>query len=180
MTTTVKIHDLEFEPFLSKEVIATRVAALGDAIRADYEGKEPLFLGILNGAFIFAADLVRACALPCEVAFMRLASYEGLQSSGTVKTLVGLDSTIKGRHLIVVEDIVDSGRTLSHLMPQLQAMQPASLALAALLFKPDALEKPVPINYLAFEIPNRFVVGYGLDYNGLGRNLADIYQLKTE
>ncbi|HMQ46973.1 MAG TPA: hypoxanthine phosphoribosyltransferase [Saprospiraceae bacterium] len=178
MTTTVKIHDLEFEPFLSKALIADRVQELGIQISTDYEGKMPLFLGILNGAFVFAADLIRACSIPCEVAFMRLASYDGLQSSGAVRTLVGLDSNIKDRHVIVVEDIVDSGRTLSHLMPQLQALQPASLALATLLFKPDALESAVDIDYLAFEIPNRFVVGYGLDYNGLGRNLPDIYQLK--
>jgi len=177
MAKHITAHDLTFEPFIGAAEIAERVATIGEEIRAQFEGKRPLFLSVLNGAFVFAADLIRAANIECEVAFVRLASYEGTASSGEVKTVLGLDVEVKNRHIIVVEDIVDSGRTLHHFMAKLLDLRPASVSLAALLFKPEALQLPVKIDYLGFEIPNKFVVGYGLDYDGLCRNLPDIYQL---
>jgi len=179
MKKTIDLHDLTFEPFIESPEIARRVEEMGHQISEKYTGQRPLFLSVLNGAFVFAADLLRACDLECELAFVRLASYEGTGSSGNVKTVLGLDIPIKGRPVIVVEDIVDSGRTLHHFMAYLQKMKPASIALATLLHKPSALKFPVKIDYLGFEIPDKFVVGYGLDYDGLGRNLKDIYQLAT-
>jgi len=169
-------HDLSFEPFISEAEIAAKIAQLGLQIRQQYEGKRPLFLGVLNGAFVFAADLVRAADIECEVTFVRLASYEGTTSTGRVSTVLGLDFEVRNRHIIVVEDIVDSGRTLYHFMADLQKMGPASVSLAVLLHKPEALKHPVKIDFLGFEIPDKFVVGYGLDYNGLCRNLPSIYQ----
>jgi hypoxanthine phosphoribosyltransferase len=177
MENQIKAHDLFFEPFISEAELATRVKELGNAIRQDFEGKRPLFISVLNGAFVFAADLVRAVNIECEMAFVRLASYEGTASTGAVETILGLEVEVKNRHIIVVEDIVDSGRTLHYFMAQLLDLRPASISLAALLFKPEALQMPVKIDYLGFEIPNKFVVGYGLDYDGLCRNLPGIYQL---
>jgi len=179
MKKTITAHDLIFEPFIESLEIARRVEEMGRQIGEEYKGQRPLFLCVLNGAFVFAADLLRACDLECELAFVRLASYEGTGSSGNVKTVLGLDIPIKGRPVIVVEDIVDSGRTLHHFMAHLQKMEPASIALAALLHKPEAMQFPVKIDYLGFEIPSKFVIGFGLDYNGLGRNLKHIYQLTT-
>lgn len=176
MKNSITAHDLSFEPFISEAAITARVKFLGSKIREQYQGQRPLFVGVLNGAFVFAADLVRASGIECEVAFVRLASYEGTASSGKVATVLGLDFEVKNRHIIVVEDIVDSGRTLHFFFEELQKLEPASVALAALLYKPEALQFPVKINYLGFEIPNKFVVGYGLDYNGLCRNLPSIYQ----
>ncbi|MBI1226190.1 MAG: hypoxanthine phosphoribosyltransferase [Bacteroidetes bacterium] len=178
MKKNITAHGLSFEPFISEAEINTRVEALSSQIRQQYEGKQPLFIVVLNGAFVFAADLIRACDIACEVTFVRLASYEGTASTGKVATVLGLDFDVKNRHLIVVEDIVDSGRTLYHFMGELKKKEPASISLVALLLKPDALQFSVKIDYLGFEIPNKFVVGYGLDYNGLCRNLPSIYQLK--
>lgn len=177
MEKLITAHDLTFEPMIHRQVIADRVLELGLQIKKDYEGKRPLFLCVLNGAFIFAADLVRACDLECEIAFVRLSSYEGTASSGSVTTTLGINAPLEGRHLIVLEDIVDSGRTLHYFLEQLREEKPASVALAALLSKPEALQFDVHIDYVGFEIPEKFVIGYGLDYDGLCRNLADIYQL---
>jgi hypoxanthine phosphoribosyltransferase len=177
MSSHITAHDLSFVPFISEAEIAERVAAIGQQLRQQYEGKRPLFICLLNGAFVFAADLVRATGIECEVAFVRLASYEGTASTGRISTVLGIDFEVKNRHVIIVEDIVDSGRTLHHFMGQLSQMETASVALAVLLFKPEALLMPVQIDYLGFEIPNKFVVGYGLDYDGLCRNLPSIYQL---
>lgn len=180
MGNHITAHDLRFEPFIGEAELASKVKELGATIRQDFEGKRPLFVSVLNGAFVFAADLIRAANIECEIAFVRLASYEGTASTGQVETIFGLDIEVKNRHVIVVEDIVDSGRTLNYFMSQLLDLRPASISLAALLFKPDALQLPVKIDYLGFEIPNKFVVGYGLDYNGLCRNLPSIYQLVEE
>lgn len=176
----IQIHDLAFEPYLSAEQIALRVGELGTAIRAEYADRHPIFVSVLNGAFIFAADLVRAAAVDCETAFTRLSSYEGTSSTGVVRSTLGLDVTLAGRHLIVVEDIVDTGRTLHQFLGQLREQGPASLKVVALLVKPEALEFPVDIDFRGFEIPNRFVVGYGLDYNGRGRQLPHLYQKHIE
>jgi hypoxanthine phosphoribosyltransferase len=179
MKKLVTAHGLSFEPLIGSQEIAARVEALGQEIREVYENKYPLFLCVLNGAFVFAADLLRACEIACEVSFVRLASYDGMASSGHVKTLLGVDADLKNRHIIIVEDIVDSGRTLYHFMDDLKKLEPASVALAVLLVKPDAVEFPIQIDYRGFEIANKFVVGYGLDYDGQCRNLKEIYQLYT-
>ncbi len=163
---------------IEEAALLNRVQELGDAISRDYAGRRPLLLGVLNGAFIFAADLVRACSIDCEMSFIKLSSYKGTQSTGEITQMIGLETPVENRHVILVEDIIDSGHTMAHFLPALRLLQPASIAVAALLFKPDALVHPVHIDYLGFEIPNHFVVGYGLDYNGLGRNLRAIYQLE--
>ncbi len=177
MSYRIKLHDLYFKPYLSAAEIQQRVHALGQKIAQDYAGKQPLFIGILNGAFVFAADLARACAMDADFAFVRLASYEGTSSSGVVKTMIGLNAPVEGRHLILVEDIIDTGRTMYHFLPELRKQGPASVAIATLLSKPEAREFELEPDYTGFEIPNKFVVGYGLDYDELGRNLPDIYQL---
>lgn len=178
MSKTIRVHDLNFELFISKENIAETIARMGARITEDYRGKNPLFVGILNGCFVFAADLMRACAIDCEVSFIKLSSYEGLESTGKITTLIGLnEEEIKGRDIIVVEDIIDSGRTLFQFLKDLEGMGPTSVAVASLLVKPDALQHAIPVDYLGLEISNKFVIGYGLDYNGLARNLEGIYQL---
>lgn len=179
MSNIIQAHDLKFKPFIEADRIADAVKKMGQALKAEYADKNPLFIGVLNGAFVFAADLLRACEFPCEVAFVRLASYQGTNSTGAVSTIFGLDVDLKGRHVVVVEDIVDSGLTLSHFLEELKKQQPASLKLAVLLIKPDALKVDIQPAYCGFEIPNEFVVGYGLDYDGLCRNLPSIY-IKTE
>lgn len=174
---SILVHGKVFVPFLDRAAIQKRIEELGLEITAKYAGKAPIFLGVLNGAFVFCADLLRACKLECEVAFLRMASYRGMHSSGDIVTVLGLDREISGRHVIIVEDIVDTGRTMSRLMRDLQAQSPESVAIVSLLFKPTALEAPLEIDFLGFEIPNKFVLGYGLDYDGIGRNLPDLYQL---
>jgi hypoxanthine phosphoribosyltransferase len=178
--STVKLHDLNFEPYLSAAAIRERIEIMAATIAATHADKCPLFLGVLNGAFIFAADLLRACDFPCEISFIKLASYQDTVSSGDVTTLIGLQTDVKDRHLIIVEDIVDSGRTMHQFIPDLQKLEPASVAIATLLSKPEAHEFPVHIDFVGFEIPPDFVVGYGMDYNGLGRNLPGLYQLVEE
>ena len=173
----VTAHDLTFRPFISAEKIAARVAELGAQITTDYDGKRPVMLGILNGAFMFAADLVRSVDTECEFTFVKIKSYKGTSTTGNVQTVLGLDASLKGRHVIIVEDIVDTGRTLTNFLQDLAAAEPASVAIAACFFKPDALQQPLSIEYCGFEIPNKFILGYGLDYDGLGRNLPDVWQL---
>ncbi len=176
-TDMVQVHDLYFKPFISETEIRNKVIAIGKQLAEDYRGKCPLFINVLNGSFVFAADLVRASDLTCEVSFIKISSYEGISSSGKMQTLIGLTENIKDRDIIILEDIVDSGRTLHHFLQQLQEQDPASIRIVALLVKPDAAEFTIPLDYVGFEIPNAFVIGYGLDYNGRGRNLRGIYQL---
>ncbi len=173
----VKVHDKFFSPFIAAESIAESVVDMGKKITKDYRDKRPLFLSVLNGAFIFAADLVRAVETDCEVSFVKLASYKGTSTTGNVQTVLGLDVDLRGRHIIIVEDIVDTGNTLHNFLKELAKSEPASMAIAACFFKPDALQHPLSIKYLGFEIPNKFIIGYGLDYDGLGRNLPDVWQL---
>lgn len=173
----VRAHDLTFKPFLSEEKIQKRVIELSQDITKDYKGKKPVFLSILNGAFIFVADLVRACDLTCETTFIKLSSYDGVKSTGNVTTLIGMDIDLKERDVIVVEDIIDTGKTLYQFLKELKKLEPASVKLASLLVKPEALQYDIYVDYKGFDIPNKFVIGYGLDYNGEGRNLASIYQL---
>jgi hypoxanthine phosphoribosyltransferase len=173
----LRVHDKEFEPYLSADEIAHKIQQMAEAINTDYAGKRPLFIAILNGSFIFASDLFKSISIEAEICFIKLASYKGTKSSGHVITAIGLDTDIIDRHVIILEDIVDTGKTLSEFLPQLHHQQPASLAIAALLHKPDATVYAIKIDYLGFSIPNKFVLGYGLDYDGLGRNIKEIYQL---
>jgi hypoxanthine phosphoribosyltransferase len=177
MKKHVTAHGLLFEELLDPHDLAARIGALGRQIQQDYQGKRPVFLCILNGSFIFAADLVRASDLECELSFVRLSSYRGTQSTGQISQLIGLDTDLRDRHVIVVEDIIDSGETLNHFLTQLAQTGAASIRLAALLLKPAALKYPLRADYLGFEIEDRFVVGYGLDCDGLCRNLPGVYQL---
>lgn len=175
--TTVTVHDKNFTIYLSENEIGEKIKALAASINEDYAGKKPLFIAILNGAFMFASDLFKNLTVDAEICFIKLVSYKGMKSSGNVITAIGLDQDLYNRDVIIVEDIVDTGKTLTEFLPKLQHHQPASLKIAALLHKPEAMQHPLDIAYVGFSIPNKFVVGYGLDYDGLGRNLKEIYQL---
>ena len=171
----IKVRDREFAVSIPEEKIKARVAEVAAQISHDLEGKRPLFLAVLNGSFVFAADLLRGIETPCEISFVRMASYEGTSSTGAVKQLIGLKEDIKGRTVVIVEDIIDSGLTMVHLLELLKEKQPADIKIAALLVKPGNLKVNLDIPYCCFEIPNDFIVGYGLDYDGEGRNLPSIY-----
>jgi hypoxanthine phosphoribosyltransferase len=173
----IKVHDKQFEVYLSENEILEKVKALAAQISKDYAGKRPLFISILNGSFMFAADLFKHLSIEAELCFIKLASYKGMKSSGKVLTTIGLEEDIFGKDVIIVEDIVDTGKTLYKFLPKLEHQQPKSLKIATLLHKPDATEYTLNLDYIGFVIPNKFVVGYGLDYDGLGRNFKEIYQL---
>jgi hypoxanthine phosphoribosyltransferase len=177
--STIQVLDKTFEPYLKEAAIQEKITELAEQLNQDYAGKRPLFLSILNGAFLFTADLFKQITIEAEVSFIKLASYKGTSSTGNVITAIGLDINVKDRHIIILEDIIDTGKTLHHYLPQLENMQPASVKIAVLLNKKEALQYPVQVDYTCFDIPNKFVVGYGLDYDGLGRNSKDIYQLKS-
>ncbi len=173
----IKVLDKEFVPFISEQKIAERIQQLALQISKDYEGKTPLFLGILNGSFMFASDLYKQITIESTISFIKLASYKGTTSTGNVITAIGLEEDISQRHVIIIEDIVDTGKTLSAFLPTLRHLQPASVKICTLLQKPEALQHALEVNYIGFEIENKFVVGYGLDYDGMGRNISSIYQL---
>lgn len=173
----IQVKDKHFVPFLSKEILAQRVKELAQKINQDYATKDPLIIGVLNGAFIFLSDLFKELEIDCEVTFIRVASYQKMNSSGHVKQIIGLQEDISNRDIILVEDIVDTGLTMQQLIAQIDALKPASLEIVTLLHKPDALKVPISLKYVGFDIENRFVVGYGLDYDGHGRNLDAIYVL---
>lgn len=175
---SIRIHDKEFVPSIPSEEILEQVRRVANEINRDYEGQQPLFLVVLNGSFIFAADLMREITLPADVSFVKLASYQGTASSGTVREVIGLNTDITGRPIIIVEDIVESGLTMAHMIATLKKQNPKSVDICTLLLKPEKLEVQLDIKYVAMEIPNDFIVGYGLDYNELGRNLKDIYTIK--
>jgi len=177
--STIQVLDKIFEPYLKEAAIQEKITELAEQLNKDYAGKRPLFLSILNGSFLFTADLFKQITIEAEVSFIKLASYKGTSSTGNVITAIGLDINVKDRHIIILEDIIDTGKTLHHYLPQLDNMQPASVKIAVLLNKKEALQYPVQVDYTCFDIPNKFVVGYGLDYDGLGRNSKDIYQLKA-
>ena len=176
---SINVHDKSFVPYLDEAAILTRINVLAEQINQDFKGKKPLFIAILNGSFMFASDLFKSLTIEAEICFIKLASYKGTKSSGQVITAIGLDTDIVGRHLIVIEDIIDTGKTMNEFLPQLGHQQPASVSMAVLLHKPEATQFPVKIDYLGFTVPDKFLLGYGLDYDGLGRNLRDIYQLDT-
>lgn len=177
MENCIVTHGLSFRILIEEAAIRQRILELGRQISERYRGQRPLFLAVLNGAFVFAADLVRACEMECEISFIKLKSYQGIQSTGSITEHIGLEEPVKGRPVILVEDIIDSGRTLSAFLPRLRQEQPASVEVATLLFKPEALLHELQVDYVGFSIEPRFVIGYGLDYDGLGRNLRDIYVL---
>jgi hypoxanthine phosphoribosyltransferase len=175
--STIHVHDKVFEPYIKEEEIGSKIQAIAEQINKDYAGKKPLFIAILNGSFMFASDLFKAISIEAEICFIKLASYKGTKSSGHVITAIGLDIDLIGRHVVILEDIVDTGKTLSEFLPQLEHQQPASLRIAALLHKPEATVYPIEVDYLGFAVPNKFLLGYGLDYDGLGRNIPSIYKL---
>ncbi len=174
---TIRVKDKTFAVSIPEAQILAQVDRVADEINRDYAGREPVFLAVLNGSFIFAADLLRRIALPCEISFVKLASYQGVQSSGEIREMIGLNTDITGRPVIVVEDIVDTGLTMAYMLETLRHHNPASIDVCTLLLKPDKLQVELDVRYCAMHIPNDFIVGYGLDYDGFGRNVRDIYTL---
>ncbi len=177
MGKTVKILDKTFRPSIPEAEIQQRVKAVAERINRDMADKNPLFLAVLNGSFIFAADLMREITIPSEISFVKLASYAGTTSTGKITEVIGINDDLSGRHVVIVEDIVDTGRTMQRMIETLGTRNPASIHICTLLLKPDKLEVPLNIEYAALEIPNDFIVGYGLDYDQQGRNLRDIYTI---
>lgn len=173
----IKVLDLTFETSINEEKIQSEISRIASEMNRDLAKKNPIFLGILNGAFMFASDLFKQITFPCQITFLKLASYEGTQTTGTVKQLIGINQDLKDRTVVILEDIVDTGITLDTIIRQLSGYQPKEILVATMLHKPEALQKEVKLDYVGFEIPNEFVLGYGLDYNGYARNLPEIYTL---
>ena len=173
----VKIKDKRFKVSIPEAEIKARVKELAQQISKDMEGKNPLFLGVLNGAYIFAADLMREMTIPCEISFVKLASYQGTTSTGTIQEVIGINEDLTGRTVVIVEDIVESGLTIKRMMEQIGTRNPASVQVCTLFFKPEKLKEDLTLDYVAFSIPNDFIVGYGLDYDQQGRQLRDVYSL---
>lgn len=176
--SVIQVHDKQFKPYISAAEITQRVKEMGEQISKDLEGERPLFIAILNGSFMFAAEMFKHISIEAEISFVKLVSYKGTKSTGNVITAIGLDEDLYGRTVVILEDIIDSGKTLSMFLPQLEHQQPKKLLVTSLLTKPDAITHPIKIDYLGFSVPNKFLLGYGLDYDGLGRNLPEIYQLE--
>ncbi len=173
----IQLHDKTFVPYFSAEEIDVWVKNLGQKISEDYNGKTPLLIAILNGAFMFASDLMKEVSIPCEISFIKSSSYSGTESTGQLNELIGLAENIEGRHLIIVEDIVDTGNSMVKTLESIKDKKPASIEICTLLYKPEALQHKMELKYIGKEIPNDFVVGYGLDYDGHGRNLDALYVL---
>jgi hypoxanthine phosphoribosyltransferase len=174
----VTLHDKEFQLYIPYEKIRSVIERTAQMMNKDLEDRSPLFLCVLNGAFMYAADLFKRIEIEgAEITFVKMASYHGIHSSGTIRQLIGLNEAIEGRTVVVIEDIVDSGSTIEEILAQLSILKPREIKIATLLFKPEAMKKQVTLDYIGLEIPNDFIVGYGLDYNGLGRNLIDIYTI---
>ena len=174
---TVKIKDKSFRVSISEAEIKQRVKALAEQMSKDLEGKNPIFLGVLNGSFIFAADLMREMTVPCEISFVKLASYQGTTSTGKVREVLGINENLSGRTVVIVEDIVESGQTMKQMIESLGTRNPESVRICTLFFKPEKLKEDLDLDYVAFRIPDDFIVGYGLDYDGLGRELKDVYTI---
>ncbi|MBI3133802.1 MAG: hypoxanthine phosphoribosyltransferase [Bacteroidetes bacterium] len=177
---TIQLHDKKFVPYISEKEIDEAIASIAERINRDFEGKKPVFMGVLNGSFMFVSDLMKKITIDCELSFVKLASYHGTESTGMVNALIGLNDELTDRHVVILEDIVDTGKTLEYLLEILKTHDTASLSVVTLLLKPDVFKKKYPLQYVGKNIPNKFVVGYGLDYNELGRNLREIYQLADE
>lgn len=174
---TIQVKDKSFSVSITEEQIMEQVCRVASEINRDFQGKEPVFLAVLNGSFIFAADLLREVSLPCEISFVKLASYQGVSTTGKIHELIGLNVDITNRPVIVVEDIVDTGLTMAHMIETLKKQNPASVDICTLLLKPGKLQVELDVKYCCMQIPNDFIVGYGLDYDGFGRNTRDIYTL---
>jgi hypoxanthine phosphoribosyltransferase len=177
MGIIIQVKDKKFKPFISEETIQTEVTRIADEMNRELAQRDPIFLGILNGAFMFASDLYKQLEFPCQISFLKLASYSGTKSTGTVKQLIGISLDLKDRCVVVLEDIVDTGVTLETIIRQLSGFEPSEIRVATFLHKPDATIRNVSLDYVGLEIPNDFIVGYGLDYDGYGRNFKEIYQL---
>jgi len=174
---SVKVHDKEFKISIPAAEIDIAVSRVAQQINSDYKDKKPLFIIVLNGAFMFASDLLKKITIECEITFVKLSSYSGTSSTHTVRELIGLDESLEGREIIIVEDIIDTGITMGNTIPKLNHLKAKDVKIATLLFKPNAFQKDYKIDYIGMEIENDFIVGYGLDYDGLGRNLSDIYKI---
>jgi hypoxanthine phosphoribosyltransferase len=173
----IQVHDKQFELFISEDRIQREVSRIAEEMNRDLAHKDPIFLGILNGAFMFASDLYKQLTFPCQITFLKLASYSGTQSTGTVKQLIGINLDLKDRFVVVLEDIVDTGVTLETIIRQLSGYEPSDIRVATFLHKPEATLREVKLDYVGLEIPNDFILGYGLDYDGYGRNFKEIYQV---
>lgn len=174
----IQLHDKIFVPYLTESEIQQAISRLADNINKDYQGKEVLFLSVLNGAFMFTSDLMKKITLDCEISFMKVSSYAGTESTGRIDELIGLNTSVTNRNIIILEDIVDTGITIDKVIKLLELQDPSSIEVCTILFKEEAYKGHHPPKYFGFEIPNKFVVGYGLDYDQLGRNLPEIYQVK--
>ena len=177
---TIQVKDKSFSLFIPEDKILKEVKRIAAQINKDYEGQEPVFLAVLNGSFIFAADLLKEVNLPCEISFVKLASYQGVSTTGEIREVIGLNTDLTGRPVIIIEDIVDTGLTMAHMLEELKKQNPASIDICALLLKPGKMQVDLDIKYCCLQIPNDFIVGYGLDYDGYGRNSRDIYTLVKE
>lgn len=171
----VRVNDLDFRPFISHAMIQQRIKEIAMQLNHELQNEEPLFLGILNGSFMFAADLMKEVSIKCEITFVKMESYKGTQSTGEVITRIGLDKPVTGRTVVIVEDVIDTGKTMHEMLRVLRKERPKRVIIAVLLLKPDALQYSIEVDYTGFKVPNDFLVGYGLDYGGMGRNLKDIY-----
>jgi len=177
MSKRILVNGKYFRKYIDEADIQARVVELGKILTQEYEGKNPLFIGVLNGGVFFAADLFKQLEFECEITFVKLTSYKGMASTGKVNEVIGLDNDVRGRHIVVLEDIIDTGKTLYEFMPRLLQQGANSARLVTLLHKPDALKFEVKIDYIGFSVPNKFLIGYGLDFDQKGRNYRDIYQL---
>ncbi|MBC9930706.1 hypoxanthine phosphoribosyltransferase [Chitinophaga eiseniae] len=178
--SVIQVHDKKFQPYIGATELQQRIQQMAADMSRDLKDERPLFIAILNGSFMFAGDVFKYLNIPAEISFIKLASYKGTKSTGNVVQAIGLDEDLFGRTVVILEDIVDTGKTLSQFLPQLEHQQPKKLLVASLLTKPEAMVHPIKIDYLGFSVPNKFLLGYGLDYDGLGRNLPEIYQLVEE
>ncbi len=174
----IQLHDKQFVPFISAAEIDKAVAAMAEKAMADLKDETPVFVGVLNGAFMVVSDFMKHYTAPCEVSFVKLSSYEGTETTHEVKQLIGLNQNLEGRTVVIIEDIVDTGNTVVELVKMFENHNLKQLKIATLFLKPEAYKKDIPLDYIGFKIPNKFIVGYGLDYDGLGRNIPEIYQLK--
>jgi len=177
MPNVVKVHDKKFRKIISSNKVQKAIDIIAKKLNKDFKGQKPIFISVLNGSFLFTADLIKKVNIECEISFIKMSSYSGTQSTGNMNTLIGLKEDLKGRNVVVLEEMVDSGNTIEKVIAELKKHKPKSLRIATLFFKPEAYKKNIKLDYIGMDVPNKFLVGYGLDYDSLGRNLQDIYML---